>query len=44
LSVYLAHARGLPLYAALNVFYVVMVVVGFYRWHRDWRAQPALAT
>jgi nicotinamide mononucleotide transporter len=44
LSVYLSLARGLPLYAALNVFYVVMVVVGFYRWHRDWRAQPALAT
>jgi nicotinamide mononucleotide transporter len=42
-SVYLALARGLPLYAALNVFYVVVVVIGFYRWHRDWRAQPALA-
>lgn len=43
LSVYLALARGLPLYATLNVFYVVMVVIGFFRWHRDWRAQPALA-
>ena len=44
LSAYLALSRGLPLYAALNVFYVVVVVIGFYRWHRDWRAQPALAT
>jgi nicotinamide mononucleotide transporter len=44
LSVYLSLARGLPLYAALNVFYVVVVVIGFYRWHRDWRAQPALAS
>ncbi|HEX5045482.1 MAG TPA: nicotinamide riboside transporter PnuC [Gammaproteobacteria bacterium] len=42
LSAYLAHARGLPLYATLYVFYVVVVVIGFYRWHRDWRAQPAL--
>ena len=43
LSVYLSFARSLPLYAALNVLYLVMIVIGFYRWHRDWRAQPALA-
>ncbi|HET8699998.1 MAG TPA: nicotinamide riboside transporter PnuC [Gammaproteobacteria bacterium] len=43
LSVYLSLARGLPLYAGLNVLYLVMIVIGFYRWHRDWRAQPALA-
>lgn len=43
LSVYLSQARGLPLYAALNVLYLAMIVIGFYRWHRDWRAQPALA-
>jgi hypothetical protein len=39
----LSLARGLPLYAGLNVLYLVMIVIGFYRWHRDWRAQPALA-
>jgi len=43
LSAYLSFARGLPLYAALNVLYLVMIIIGFYRWHRDWRAQPALA-
>jgi len=43
LSVYLSYARGLPLYAALNVLYLVLIVVGFVRWHRDWRARPALA-
>jgi nicotinamide mononucleotide transporter len=44
LSVYLSQARGLTLYAALNVLYLAMIVIGFYRWHRDWRAQHALAT
>jgi hypothetical protein len=28
----------------LFVVYLVLVVVGLYRWHRDWRAQPALAS
>lgn len=45
LSVYLYLARDLYLYAALFVVYVVLAVLGFRRWHRDWRAQaaPALA-
>ena len=41
LSVYLYVARNLYLYAALFVVYVVLAVLGFMRWHRDWRAQPA---
>ena len=43
LSLYLYIARGLPLYAALFVLYLVLIVVGFYRWQRDWRAQLAPA-
>jgi nicotinamide mononucleotide transporter len=43
LSVYLYVARELYLYAALFVLYLVLVVIGFYRWRRDWRAQPAPA-
>lgn len=39
LSVYLYVARDLYLYAALFVVYVVLAVLGFVRWHRDWRAQ-----
>jgi hypothetical protein len=41
--VYLYVARELYLYAALFVLYLVLVVIGFYRWRRDWRAQPAPA-
>ncbi len=41
LGVYVYTARGLYLYAGLFIVYLVLVVVGFFRWHRDWRAQPA---
>ena len=44
LTLYIYWQRALYLYAALFVVYLVLVVVGFYRWHRDWRAQPALAS
>jgi len=43
LTLYIYWQRALYLYAALFVIYLVLVVVGFMRWHRDWRAQPALA-
>lgn len=43
LNVYLYAARELHLYAALFIVYLVLVVIGFRRWHRDWRAQPAAA-
>jgi nicotinamide mononucleotide transporter len=43
LSLYLYIARGLPLYAALFALYLVLIVVGFYRWQRDWRSQLAPA-
>jgi nicotinamide mononucleotide transporter len=38
-SVHLYLSRGLPLYAALFVVYLVMIVIGFRRWLRDWRQQ-----
>ena len=44
ITLYIYWQRSLYLYAALFVVYLVLVVVGFYRWHRDWRAQPALAS
>jgi len=44
ITLYIYWQRSLYLYAALFVVYLVLVVVGFYRWHRDWREQPALAT
>jgi nicotinamide mononucleotide transporter len=43
LSLYLYVMRGLPLYAALFALYLVLIVVGFVRWQRDRRAQPATA-
>jgi nicotinamide mononucleotide transporter len=43
LTVYIYWSRELYLYAGLFVIYLVLVVLGFYRWHRDWRAQEALA-
>lgn len=43
IGVYLHTARGLYLYAALFVLYLFMVVAGFMRWRRDWRAQAAHA-
>jgi nicotinamide mononucleotide transporter len=38
-SVYLYGTRGLLLYAALFVFYLLLVVIGFQRWLQDWREQ-----
>jgi nicotinamide mononucleotide transporter len=43
IGVYLYTARGLYLYAALFVLYLVLVVLGYVRWLRDWREQPAPA-
>lgn len=43
IEVYLYTSRGLYLYAALFVFYLVLVVIGFVRWLRDWREQGAHA-
>jgi nicotinamide mononucleotide transporter len=40
---YIYWQRSLYLYAALFVVYLVLVVIGFYRWRRDWHAQAALA-
>jgi nicotinamide mononucleotide transporter len=39
LSIYLYASRGLPLYAALFAFYLVLIVIGYRRWHKDYRAQ-----
>jgi nicotinamide mononucleotide transporter len=44
LTLYIYWQRELYLYAALFVLYLVLVVIGFCRWHRDWRAQPAFAS
>jgi nicotinamide mononucleotide transporter len=41
LTLYIYWSRELYLYAALFVVYLVLIVIGFYRWHRDWRAQAA---
>ena len=38
LSMYLYWQRELYLYVGLFAAYLVLVVVGFVRWHRDWRA------
>lgn len=43
ITLYIYWQRSLYLYAALFVVYLVLVVVGFYRWRRDWQAQAALA-
>ena len=43
LGVYIYWSRELYLYAGLFVLYLVLVVLGFYRWHRDWRMQAPLA-
>lgn len=39
LSIYLYASRGLPLYAALFGFYLVLIAIGYRRWLRDYRAQ-----
>jgi len=38
-SLYLYVLRGLNLYAALFALYLVLVVIGWYRWRRDWHLQ-----
>jgi nicotinamide mononucleotide transporter len=44
LSMYLYWQREIYLYVGLFALYLVLVVVGWIRWHRDWRAaQPAAA-
>jgi nicotinamide mononucleotide transporter len=42
LSLYLYVERGLLMYAGLFVLYLVLVVIGFVRWQREWRAQRAV--
>jgi nicotinamide mononucleotide transporter len=41
ITLYIYWQRELYLYAALFAVYLVLVVIGFVRWRRDWRAQPA---
>jgi nicotinamide mononucleotide transporter len=43
LALYLYWQRGLYLYVGLFALYLVLVVIGLVRWHRDWRAQPEAA-
>ena len=40
LSLYLFWQREIYLYVGLFALYLVLVVVGWLRWQRDWRAQP----
>jgi nicotinamide mononucleotide transporter len=43
LSLYLYLERELFLYVGLFALYLVLVVLGWVRWHRDWRAQAVAA-
>jgi nicotinamide mononucleotide transporter len=43
LSAWLYWQRGLYLYVGLFALYLVLVVIGWFRWHRDWRAQQVPA-
>jgi nicotinamide mononucleotide transporter len=43
LALYLYWQRELYLYVGLFALYLVLVVIGLARWHRDWRAQPVHA-
>jgi nicotinamide mononucleotide transporter len=43
LSLYLYWQRELYLYVGLFALYLVLVVLGWIRWQRDWRAQPITA-
>jgi nicotinamide mononucleotide transporter len=43
LSIYLYWQRELDLYVGLFALYLALVVVGWIRWRRDWRAQPVSA-
>ena len=40
-SVFVYAARELYLYALLFVLYLVLIVIGYRRWHADWRAGQA---
>jgi nicotinamide mononucleotide transporter len=42
LSLYLYWQRELYLYVGLFALYLVLVVIGLVRWHRDWRSQIAV--
>ena len=42
LSLYLYLERGLLMYAGLFALYLVLVVIGFVRWQREWRVQRAV--
>ena len=42
LSLYLYWQRELNLYVGLFALYLVLVVIGLVRWHRDWRSQTAV--
>jgi len=43
LALYLYWQRELYLFVGLFALYLVLVVVGLIRWHRDWRAQTMVA-
>jgi nicotinamide mononucleotide transporter len=43
LSLWLYWQRELFLYTGLFALYLVLVVIGLVRWHRDWRTQPVHA-
>jgi nicotinamide mononucleotide transporter len=43
LAATLYFARELYLYFGLFVLYLVLVVIGWLRWHRDWRSQRGVA-
>jgi len=43
LALYVYWQRELYFFAALFALYLVLVVIGLARWHRDWRAQIAVA-
>ena len=43
LWLYVYWQRELYLYVGLFALYLVLVVLGLKRWHRDWRAQPVQA-
>ena len=43
LALYVYWQRELYFFVGLFVLYLVLVVIGLVRWHRDWRAQIAVA-
>ena len=43
-SLYLYLLRGLNLYAVLFALYLVLVIVGWLRWEREWRVRHAVAS